>query len=96
MGCQGFRFVVLHGKPSEQKTICAQGTQTDFKNELLFSEFHINYSELPLMFRKVGTWNLELLYWTVSLYRLIIACNSTLIHDTTVLTLNPMENNSTT
>lgn len=30
-----------------------QGTQTDYKNELLFTEFGINYASLPVMFRKV-------------------------------------------
>ena len=30
-----------------------QGTLTDFKNELLFEHFNINYNELPLRFRKV-------------------------------------------
>ena len=30
-----------------------QGTQTDFKNELLFTTFGINYSTLPERFRKV-------------------------------------------
>ena len=34
-------------------THCVQGTQTDFKNELLFKVFGINYSELPAQFRKV-------------------------------------------
>ena len=31
-----------------------QGTQTDFKNELLHSKFGINYNSLPPQFRKVG------------------------------------------
>jgi len=30
-----------------------QGTQADFKNELLFTTFGINYSTLPERFRKV-------------------------------------------
>ena len=30
-----------------------QGTQTDFKNELLYSTFGINYNSLPERFRKV-------------------------------------------
>ena len=30
-----------------------QGTQTDFKNELLYRSFDINYSHLPARFRKV-------------------------------------------
>ena len=30
-----------------------QGTQTDFKNELLYASFGINYSTLPARFRKV-------------------------------------------
>lgn len=29
-----------------------QGTQADFKNELLFKRFSINYSTLPAIFRK--------------------------------------------
>eukprot|EP00803_Ostreobium_quekettii_P007064 evm.model.scf_1407.1 EVM.evm.TU.scf_1407.1 scf_1407:1527-6227(+) len=29
-----------------------QGTQTDFKNELLFKEFGVNYAELPERYRK--------------------------------------------
>jgi tRNA(His) guanylyltransferase len=31
-----------------------QGTQTDFKNELLFSQFGINYNDLPPAFRKAS------------------------------------------
>ena len=31
----------------------AQGTQTAFKNELLYTTFGINYSTLPAIFRKV-------------------------------------------
>jgi hypothetical protein len=31
----------------------AQGSQTDFKNELLHSQFQINYNDLPAIFRKV-------------------------------------------
>ena len=30
-----------------------QGTQTEQKNELLFSKFGINYAKLPVRFRKV-------------------------------------------
>lgn len=30
-----------------------QGTQADFKNELLFSQFGINYNKLPEQYRKV-------------------------------------------
>lgn len=30
-----------------------QGTQTNFKNELLFQHFQINYNDLPQRFRKV-------------------------------------------
>ncbi len=30
-----------------------QGTQTEFKNELLYSSFGINYADLPARFRKV-------------------------------------------
>ena len=30
-----------------------QGTQRDFKNELLYSSFGINYAHLPARFRKV-------------------------------------------
>ena len=29
-----------------------QGTLSDFKNELLFSHFNINYNNLPEMYRK--------------------------------------------
>ena len=31
----------------------AQGTQTAYKNELLYTTFGINYSTLPAIFRKV-------------------------------------------
>jgi tRNA(His) guanylyltransferase len=31
---------------------CSQGTDTGFKNELLFSQFGINYAQLPEQFRK--------------------------------------------
>lgn len=31
----------------------AQGTLSDYKNELLFSQFGLNYSTLPERFRKV-------------------------------------------
>lgn len=31
-----------------------QGTQAGFKNELLFSQFGINYNKLPERFKKVG------------------------------------------
>ena len=30
-----------------------QGTQADFKNELLYKSFGINYNQLPARFRKV-------------------------------------------
>lgn len=31
-----------------------QGTQADYKNELLFSDFGINYAKLPEQYRKVS------------------------------------------
>ena len=31
-----------------------QGTQTEFKNELLHSKFGLNYNDLPQQFRKVS------------------------------------------
>ena len=34
---------------------CAQGTQTEQKNELLFSKFGISYAKLPERFRKVSS-----------------------------------------
>jgi tRNA(His) 5'-end guanylyltransferase len=36
-----------------QAGIPVQGTQADFKNELLYKSFDINYSRLPARFRKV-------------------------------------------
>jgi tRNA(His) 5'-end guanylyltransferase len=33
--------------------VLLQGTDTSFKNELLFSQFGINYAQLPEQFRKV-------------------------------------------
>lgn len=38
-----------------------QGTLSDYKNELLFSQFGLNYSMLPERFRKVGAAQLVLL-----------------------------------
>ena len=32
----------------------SQGTQADFKNELLFSQFGINYNKLPERYRKAS------------------------------------------
>lgn len=47
-------------KPTEAQTIL-KGTQTDFKNELLFNTFGINYNNLPQQFRKVWSWKVVLL-----------------------------------
>lgn len=32
--------------------VCMQGTDAGFKNELLFSQFGINYAQLPEQFKK--------------------------------------------
>lgn len=49
---------------------CRQGTQADFKNELLYKEFGINYSQLPAQFRKVrDTPSVWTCTWMCSNYR---------------------------
>ena len=35
---------------------CPQGSNAEFKNELLFSQFGINYNTLPEQFKKAGVW----------------------------------------
>jgi len=44
----GSSTLVLHAPP------LLQGTMSDYKNEMLFSQFGINYSTLPERFRKVS------------------------------------------
>jgi hypothetical protein len=48
-----FWYLVQRGgktKQEAQKTLA--GTLSDFKNELLFREFGVNYNDLPLMYKK--------------------------------------------
>ena len=40
------------GKATHRE-MALQGTQADFKNELLYKSFGINYNQLPARFRKV-------------------------------------------
>lgn len=40
------------GMTAREAQAALQGTQTAFKNELLFSRFGINYNDLPARFRK--------------------------------------------
>jgi tRNA(His) guanylyltransferase len=40
------------GKSAQEAQAVLTGTRTNFKNELLFSQFGINYNELPAQFRK--------------------------------------------
>lgn len=40
------------GKTAAEAQAVLKGTLTDFKNELLFTQFGINYSNLPERFRK--------------------------------------------
>ncbi|KAK9908363.1 hypothetical protein WJX75_006745 [Coccomyxa subellipsoidea] len=47
-----FWALVHSGKSRTEAQDQLKGTQTDYKNELLFTEFGINYASLPVMFRK--------------------------------------------
>lgn len=44
-----------------------QGTLTQDKNEMLFSQFNINYSDIPLQFRKACHPLLHQSEWTLAL-----------------------------
>ncbi|KAJ7548619.1 hypothetical protein O6H91_07G019600 [Diphasiastrum complanatum] len=45
-------MLVEAGKSSEDAQKILKGTQADYKNELLYTQFGINYSTLPEIFRK--------------------------------------------
>lgn len=47
--------LVNSGKSPKEAQETLKGTQTDFKNELLYSTFGINYNKLPAQFRKGST-----------------------------------------
>jgi tRNA(His) guanylyltransferase len=44
--------LVRSGKSQVEAEATLRGTLADFKNELLFSQFNINYNKLPQMYRK--------------------------------------------
>ncbi len=57
----GWCGCTLASRLTEFRRAGLQGTQADFKNELLFSQFGINYNNLPEQYRKVGK---EHIYFT--------------------------------
>ncbi|GMH40928.1 hypothetical protein BSKO_08832 [Bryopsis sp. KO-2023] len=56
-----FWALVKSGKTPKESQEILKGTQKDFKNELLFSQFGINYTDLPEQFKKgsVLIWGTE-------------------------------------
>lgn len=47
-----FWNLVKSGRSKQDAQAMLAGTLADFKNELLFREFGINYNELPAMYKK--------------------------------------------
>eukprot|EP00850_Spirogloea_muscicola_P021639 SM000256S08693 [mRNA] locus=s256:70015:71834:- [translate_table: standard] len=47
-----FWMLVKAGKTHVEAQTVIKGTQADFKNELLYSQFGLNYNSLPAIFRK--------------------------------------------
>ena len=45
--------LVNSGKTPQEAQEKLKGTQTGFKNDMLYNDFGINYNELPEMFKKV-------------------------------------------
>eukprot|EP00494_Astrolonche_serrata_P032677 UN32946 len=50
-----WNLVLKKGKTEKQATAMLQGTDSGYKNELLFSQFDINYKKINPMFRKGTT-----------------------------------------